>query len=327
MSKENENEIVVLEEVKYPVTKESIQALIQEYKDIPDIDLTAPEETIGEQYQLVLKGHKRFIKARTDIEKKRKILKEPALAYGKQVDNIAKEFTAMLAAKELELKTQREKVEQEEQRKQDELIAAENKRQREIDEKINFLKTMTLNLVGTKSTTIQDVLDKLEVPTIGDFYERTEEALNAFMVTKQQLETMLQQAITVENAEKIAAEAEEKQKAAQAAAEEEQRKEREAFEAEKKAFAEEKLKADREAMERQEELNRQEAAKAAEELEKQQAEEAAAKAKQSEEEFEAARLKTLNTLHDLILVEKIGLPELIEDIINGVIPNVKWEID
>lgn len=317
-----EADLIVLEEVKYPVTKESIAALLEEYKEIPDIDLAADEEIVGEQYQLVLKGHKRFVKARTDIEKKRKELKAPALEYGKKVDDIAKEFTAMLSTTEEKLKKQRDKVEQEEQRKQDELIRKEEDRQKGITEGINFFKDLPITLIGTKSDTIKDVLGNLKMPDVEVFQERYEEAVNVFNDTRSKLEIMYESAVKVEEADKIAAEAAEKAAAAQAAAEEAQRKEREAFEAEKAAFAAEKEAHEREAMARQEEINRQEAERAEEELRKQQEEEAKAKAAadrelQAQREDEALNAMGAYDDHNTLLGA----------IIDGKIPHVKWEVN
>ena len=83
---------IVLVEIKYPVNTTDLESLLKEYTVIPDINPDADEDLVGEQYQFVLKGHKAFVKARTGIEKTRKQLKQPALDYGKTVDNIAKEF-------------------------------------------------------------------------------------------------------------------------------------------------------------------------------------------------------------------------------------------
>lgn len=317
-----EAELIVLEEVKYPVTKESINELLAEYKEIPDIDLEADEEIIAEQYQMVLKGHKRFVKYRNDIEKKRKLLKEPALKYGKEVDGLAKEFTAMLSTTEEKLKKQREKVEQEEQRKQEEHARKEQQRQKDIDEGINFFKDLPVQLIGTKSDTIKDVLDNLKVPTVETFQERTEEALNVFLDTKQKLETMLDYAIRMEQADKIAEEAAAKAAEEQAAKDKAAAAEREAFEEEKRKFREEQEQANREAMARQEELNRQEAEREAEELAKKQEEEAKAKAAadrelQAQREDEALNAMGAYDDHNLLL----------SAIITGLIPHVKWEVN
>jgi len=81
-----------LQEIKFPVTSVDINALLDKYSNVPTIDPTS--ETAKEDYYIVVKGYKEFVKARNAIEKTRKALKQPALEYGREVDAIAKEYQA-----------------------------------------------------------------------------------------------------------------------------------------------------------------------------------------------------------------------------------------
>ena len=197
---ENENELIVLEEVKYPVSTDEIKNFLEEFKEVPTIDPEA--EDAGELYQLVLKGHKRAVKFRTSIEKKRKELKAPALEYGKKVDEIAKEYQAMVNNKEIELFTQRKIVEDNEQRKQDELIAKERERVDAINTKIEEIRLLPLGLIGVKSSTLQDVIDKLPHPTADVFEESFDIAIATHNVALEQLKQALDTTTKAENSER-----------------------------------------------------------------------------------------------------------------------------
>lgn len=98
-----------------------------------------------ESYKAVDEARKTLKKTRTGIEKKRKELKEPVLAYGKQIDSVAKELTALVEPVEIELdakikfiddalkRAELEEAERQRALKRAELEAAQRKQSREAD--------------------------------------------------------------------------------------------------------------------------------------------------------------------------------------------------
>ena len=107
MKNNENNELIVLSEVIYPISLDEIKDFISEWKEVPTLD---PLNKDKESYIAVKKAHIEAVRFRTSIEKKRKELKAPAIAYGKNVDSIAKEFQELINPKELELFASRNKV-------------------------------------------------------------------------------------------------------------------------------------------------------------------------------------------------------------------------
>lgn len=314
-----EEALITLEEVKFPATKDEINAFLEEYKEVPAIDPEA--ENAGELYQLVLKGHKKAVRFRTSIEKKRKELKEPALEYGRKVDAIAKEFQGLVNPKEQELFIQRKKVEDYEQKKQDELIAKENARVANIDRMINHIRMIPLDAMGKNSEELKEVYSSIDIPTEELFEERYDEAILVYKDTISKLEVAIETATKAENAEKIEAEKEAERKQKEAEEAEKREAERKAFEDEKAEFERQKQAHQQMMQEQQEEINREKAEKEAEELAKQQEAEARAKAEadaelQVQREDEALDAMGAYDNHNALLGA----------IIDGKIPNVRWVV-
>ncbi|WP_457750124.1 hypothetical protein, partial [Sulfurimonas sp.] len=167
----------VLQDIQYPVNPEYIDLLINEYKDVPSIDLDANVYEIGEQYQVVLAGHKKFVKARIQIEKVRKTLKAPAIEYGKKVDAIAKEFQAKLKPIEDKLSFERKKVEENEARMQREAEEAEERRVEAITSKIASMERVPLEMMQKTSLELREFLASFDVPTQKEYEEFYDKAL------------------------------------------------------------------------------------------------------------------------------------------------------
>lgn len=339
MKKENEEieaEIVetapVLKDIKYPVSMVDIDALLEEYAEVPEID---PEsEEAAEQYQFVLKGHKRFVKARTSIEKTRKELKAPALEYGKKVDEIAKEFQAKIAAREAALQVARKTVEDHEQRKLEEAEEVERQRIAMIESKITDIRNLPLGLMGCKSDTIKDVVEKLMLPTAEEFEEFYDKAIDTYRLTMSQLESAYETTIKAEQADKLEAERQKREAEERAEREAEERRKREEFEAEQAAFHEEQRLAQEAIRLQQEEINRQNAEREAEELQRRQEAERIEHEKQQEEQRKireaeqekttAKQIKDATKAIEKMLDDKIGAAGIINEIISNRVPNVKW---
>jgi len=328
MSKEN-NELVVLEEVVYPVSTDEIKSFLAEWKDVPTLD---PLNEDKEPYKLVKKAHLAAVKFRTTIEAKRKLLKSPALAYGKQVDSIAKEFQEMINPKELELFAERSKVDQYEKEQEQLRIDAERERVENIGHAITALKMIPLDTMGKTSQELTDVYESIVIPSEEIYAERFDEAILTYKDTLSKLELAIETTTKAEQAESIQAEAEAKRKAEEAVLAEDRKKEREVFEKEKAEFADMKAKQERKAKTQQEDINRQKAERDANDLAKRQAIEAKEKAEQIEKlklEKEKEDAELFKSRFNETLESMIGFDtkeDLLDAILDNMIPNIGWVV-
>ena len=325
-----ENKAVVLSEIKYPVSQIDLNTLLEEYKDIPDIDPDADEDLVHEQFQFVLKGHKAFVKARNQIEKTRKSLKAPALDYGKNVDGIAKEFQSMIVATETKLQIQRKKVEDNEARKQREAEEAEELRIDNIKKLIADIRSLTGVHYNSDSEALTKALEALVVPTEEVYQEFLPDAREAQQISIMQLQEMRKSKVLAEKATELEAEREAEAKKLKDEQDEKLAKEREAFEAQQREFQEKQVAFERQQREQQEIIDRQKAEIEADELRKQQEFERAEREKQeaferqqreqqTKEEFDNAKLQLVNELKELKTITKIA-----NAIVDGNITNLTW---
>ena len=324
-------ETVVLSEIKYPVSQESLTTLLDEYKDIPNIDPDADDETVAEQYQFVLKGHKAFVKARNGIEKTRKTLKAPALEYGKTVDGIAKEFQTMIKSTEEKLFIQRKIVEDNEARKQREAEEREEQRVNAIQKFLKEYEQFPLTFLNVSSEHLASFLEtELKAPTEIVFEEYLEEANAKYQVCVTTLNSMLENKKLVENAQKLQAEAEEKARLEKEESDRKLQAERDEFARQQAEFQQQKENFERQQREQQEILDRQEAEREADELQaKQEAErveaERLAELQRQQAEEEAEQNKEKHIAETLEAIDKyLDYGLLLNKIIAGEIPNLKW---
>jgi hypothetical protein len=273
-----ENQIV-LSEIKYPVSANDLESLLIEYQEVPDIDPDAEDEIVGEQYQFVLKGHKAFVKARTGIEKTRKSLKQPALEYGKKVDDIAKEFQSMIKTKENYLFVQRKRVEDNEARKQREVEEIEELRIDTIKSKMTELQMLPLKFTYSNSNDIQDALNDMEYPTIDVFDEFLEAVINIYNLSSTQLKQMFDDKILIENAQKIKDEADAKVREDKAREDKKLQDEKEELAKQHAVFQKQKDDFAQQQRLQQEDIDRQKAEQKADELLRRQEDEAKANLK------------------------------------------------
>ncbi len=318
----------VLQDIKYPVSNLDIQALLDEYVDIPEID---PEsEKAPEQYQYVLKGHKAFVKARTSIEKVRKTLKSPALDYGKSVDGIAKEFQAKIAPTEEKLRLARQTVEDYEKRKIAEAEEAERKRIEIIEDEILRIKNIPLGIFNLTAEQTSAVFDELKAPDIRFFEEFQDKAVNVFKETSLILSQSYETKLKAEQAEameqQLKAEAEEAERKRQEA----MRVEREKLEAEKAEFQRQQDEMQEQMRMQQEAIDKQNAEIEAEKLMQEQEQER----KEHEKKEEAERLKKEKENRELFEQNFSETLEamnkytdnslMLNEIVSGAIPNIRW---
>ena len=233
----------VLKDIKYPVNNTDIEALLKEYEEIPTIDPEADSEIVAKQFQFVLAGHKKFVKARTTIEKIRKELKAPSIEYGKKVDGIAKEFQAKINGVENALFIQRKIVEDNEARKQREAEEAEENRIDAIKTLMTELQALPLKHISSSADELQLAMLDMKLPTKETYEEFLDEAISLFETVSSQMKDTHETKVKAEQADKIIAEQEQKAKEEEAKRWDLQReqqakidKEREDFEREKKEF-------------------------------------------------------------------------------------------
>ncbi len=291
--------------------------LMETYAEVPEIDPEA--DNAGELYQYALKGHKQFVKARNKIEKVRKILKAPALAFGKEVDSRAKELAFSIYDKEIALFIQRDKVEKNEQRKQDEAERFERERQMNIHNLIESIKNLPMSAIGKTSQEVNDIISNATQPTQENCEERYDEAVVVWTNTKQALDGMVKSAVMVEQAEEIQAEAEDKRKEEEAILENQRSDERAEFEKEKAEFKAMKAAHNREEEAKKEAENLVRAEREAEELERQEEEDQINKEIQASKAIESRKIETLEAMG--AYANKV---QLLNGIIAGEIPNLGW---
>ena len=309
----------VLQDIKYPVSEEYLESLSQKYKVIPEIDLDAPDEVVAEQFAFVLEGHKTLVKVRNKIEKTRKAIKEPAYTFGKNVDDYAKKLKSMIADEEASLKLQRDRVEQNEARKQAEAEALEEQRVETIKTKLSNMERMPLELMSKASSELREVLRLFEPPTEVEYEEFYEKALVLHSQVQSQLTQMANDKELVENAQKIQDEKEAEAKRLKEIEDKKLQDEKEEFAREKAEFQKEKddLEAKKRAV--QEEADREEAIRIADELQSKQEEDEKAKVQQNRERHDAMVIETMKVFNSY--KEKVSL---LDAIISGEVPHVQW---
>ena len=315
-----EDGIITLDAIKYPVQKDGLIKLVEVYKNVEEIDLNADDEKIGQAYQFVVVGHKKFIKARNAIEKTRKQLKSPAIEYGKKVDEIAKEFQALIKATEDKLLIQRRRVEDNEARKQREIEEAEENRTNAIKQRINAYNQYPMQCLNKSADVIEEMIILSMVPTVEEFEEFYDEAMKAYQEADTQMKLMRDGQILVENAKAIQAEKEAEAKRIQDEEDAKLQAEKDLLAEQRAVFQKQKDDFERMQKEQQEVLDRKEAERLADELQAQQEAE--------KKELEANRSKNYDeavaVLDTLIHIKDLTAEEIINEIIANKVPHVKW---
>jgi len=320
---EDEFKAPILRDIKYPVAESDLVALVEKYKNVPNIDLDAEDEVVAEQYKIVRDGHIELSKKRNQIEKTRKAIKDPAFTFGKNVDAFAKKLQSIIADTEIKLKFQRDKVDQNEARKQREAEEAEELRIDTIKKLMTEMQMLPLKYTHSSSYDIQTALDAMVLPDEETFNEFLDSVMTIYNESLSQLKQMFDNKILVENAQKIQDEQKEEQLQKEIKIREDQKeelakiaKEREEFEREKQEFADKQNAI-------QEEADRKQADKDANELmEKQEAE------KVNRDKEARRQMKELydEAISDLTDLEYKNVNDILEAIIDGEIRHVKWDM-
>ena len=329
MSKEN-TELIVLDEVIYPVSVDEIKSFNETWKSVPILDPLSPDK---EDYKLVKKAHIQAVKFRTSIDKTRKLLKSPALKYGRTVDRIAKELQESINPLEGRLFVERNRVEQYEKELEQERINAEMKRVEDIGHAITKLKMIPLDAMGKTNEELKAIYESIDMPSEAIYAERLEESMIVYKDTLSKLETAIDTTEIAEQAEFILAEAERHRLAEEKVLEESRQKERDEFEKEKEEFRLQKEEQDMVIRERREAIDIQEAVRISEEVLKEQEigkknaeREAEEKKKQDDkilnDNFERMTRETRESI--IKSYNERDILGIYDDIITGLIPHVKW---
>lgn len=221
--------------------------------------------------------------ARTDVEKRRKELKQDALDYGRLVDSTAKAITERLEAIEGPLKANKEQIDAENERIKREKEEAERLRIFVIQSKIAAIANAAALLATATAERLRQAIEKAQAMeiSISEYEEFTQQATDAKTTAIAALNDLLTARIAADEAEaariaeRARIEAERKAEADRVAAEsarlaaeraefdrqqaEARRQQEEADRARREAEAAEQAKRDAEARAQQAELDRQRA--------------------------------------------------------------------
>lgn len=334
-----DNELVVLPEIKYEITTESATALATEFAIVPEFDPSLGKK--DETNALIITTSKRMNKEVAQVEKLRKQFKEPALVFGRAVDEKAKELKGILEPAKLSWGTARGQIDKYEAEQEQKRIEAEKLRVDTIETKIRELQAIPGNAIGGTSEEIKAILESMELPKEEEYEEKTDIAVFLYTEAIEKLEGMVEQAIKAEQADVIAKEAEAKAKEAADKAAEEQRAERAALDKERAEFEAEKRAATeaarmKKAEEEAAQLEKDQAAEAKEKALREKAD-AAAQALADEankaiedEAFKKLEAETLEHIRATIdtAADEEGDPAqyLLSAIIMEEIPNVRWTV-
>lgn len=156
------------------------------------------------------KGYAGLVKAiaeirttRTDVEKRRKELKQDALDYGRKVDDAAKTITARLEAIEGPLKDQKDEIDAEVARIKAEKAEAERQRVAGIQEKIAAISAMPALCANATAAKLEDALliARAKIITEEDFGEFAAQAREAMVTAINALDMMLDARLAADKAE------------------------------------------------------------------------------------------------------------------------------
>jgi len=141
--------------------------------------------------------------ARTDVEKRRKELKQDALDYGRKVDDAAKTITARLEAIETPLKDQKEQIDAEVARIKREKEEAERLRVAGIQSRIAAIANAPAAFAAANTERLRQAIEKAEAMeiSIAEYEEFTQQATDAKTAAIAALNDLLTARIAADEAE------------------------------------------------------------------------------------------------------------------------------
>ena len=317
---------IVLRDISGLKNVVSTSPIIEEYKDVLRIDINLPVEKIAENFLKIEKGYKAFRKDINLITRIRKEYTSPALEYQKSCIAIEKDVVSILEPYSLILKALKDKVENEEARKQAKAEALEEQRVEAIQRKISTMERLPLEMMQKTSSELREFLSAFSVPTEKEYEEFYEKALLLHSQVQTQLTQMAEQKELVENAQAIQ---DEKDAESNRLKDEEDAK----HQAKKDKLAQEQAKFQKqkdefEAMQReqQEILDRREADRVADELQAKQEEEKADRDKQFKERKRSAYSHAVEDMEKVWHDDGMdNFSQMVDAIQAGKIRHIKWE--
>jgi len=316
---ETEFNAPVLVSAKPLTTLVNVDVLIAKYESLANTDINTEVEVLAENFIEIEKGFKEFRKARTSLEKKRKEIGDPAYAFHKKVKEVSDDIQKKINPYEAKLLALKDKVENEEKRKQQEIEDAEGLRLDEIKRFINSLKSAPTECIGKSASVINLAIELMELPHLETMQEFYEDAMTVYNASQDQMKQMLENQSLVENAKAQQAERDAEQAEIKAKEDEIRNAERLEFEKEKAEFAQMKKDAQDVIDLQQEEINRVNADKEAEDLMAKQEKEAIEKTKQDNEDFHIRCDEAVYDIKGYTSAEAI-----IKAIIDNKIRHIKW---
>ena len=174
-----------------------------------------------------------LVTLRTDLEKKRKALKEPALEYSRRIDSEAKRITTEIVAIEQPIDAQIKADEARRERERQERAEAERRRVASIMGRIDRIRDAGLAVWNAGASEIREAVARMEAMPIGEsFAEFAQAAQEAKDLALQRMRESLAKAEAAEEAARLAEAERERLAAERAAAAEAARVERERLQAE-----------------------------------------------------------------------------------------------
>ncbi len=316
----------VLQDIKYPVSENSLLALVAKYKDVQEINLDTSDEEVAEQYKVVRDGHIELSKERNKIEKTRKAIKDPAFTFGKNVDAFAKKLQLIIVSTETMLKTQRDKVENNEARKQREVEEAEELRVDNIKKAISDIRAMAGVHYNSSSIELTKALESLSVPNEEMYEEFLEEAREVQQVTIMQLQEMRKSKVAAERVHEIEAEKELEAKLLKDEQDKKFQVEKDAFAKKQNEFEEQQRLQQENIRLQQEAIDIQNAEREADELLVKQEKELKERKQKSIQLKAQYEHESFLDLDNLLNSDGVDIVTLVDMIVDNKVRHLKWEI-
>ena len=323
---EDEFQAPILKSAKKLAVLVNTEDLIKEYSELANTDIETPVEELAEKFLQIEQGFKKFRNARTSLEKARKEIGNPAYEFHKKVKSIADEVQKVINPYELKLKALKDKVENEEKRKQREIEEAEEQRIDNAKAIINRYKTLPMECIGKSAKVIGEVLNLASHPITEQLEEFYDEAVLVYDASINQIQQMYDNQVLVENAQELQAAKDEELRVAKEIEEKKLQDEKDKFEAEKAKLQKERDDFRREMAQEEEKKAIEKASKIADELLEKQQLEQAEKRKNDKINLENAKAETHNKLIEFDGENEFNYDEFIEAVINKEVPNLEFVI-
>ena len=183
-----ENETVNIE--VFSQTDKALEMLKEKYGDVP----VSLETKID--YDANQKNLSAVIKYRTDLEKSRKMKKEPFMKAGKIIDKEAKRITAILKTIEEPMALIKVEYNEREAKKKEERIAR-------LQSKIDDIKLLADTVISGDSQQISEIMEKISAIDCNEYYDLSKQAFEVKEESLKNLTGQYTQRVEFERSEKL----------------------------------------------------------------------------------------------------------------------------